>query len=145
MAVRPFDRELNLNEGHSCIDLPQHGAEFVVDRSLINKRFSDARGKGRMSDAKMLFYDFSEHIGELENTIYLVIRLQGAKDLTMEIRGILMEFTSGNVFRTYHLLITDKEARLMQYGLTMGSQDRLHRGETRGLSPTISFHYVYLE
>ena len=41
MAVRPFNRELNVNEGHSCMYLAQHGAEFGVDRSLMNKRFSD--------------------------------------------------------------------------------------------------------
>ena len=55
-----------------------------------------------------------------------------------------MAFTYANVFRTYHGQITDKEPRLMQYGLTMGSQDRLHRGETRPLSLTISCDDVYL-
>ena len=49
MAVRPFHRELNLNEAHSCMYLVQHGTEFGVDRSLMKKRFSDARAKGRMS------------------------------------------------------------------------------------------------
>ena len=93
MAVRPFHRELNLNEGHSCSYMEQHGAEFGADRSLMNKRFRDARAKGRMTDAKILFFDFSEHIQELQNTFHLVIRVQGAKELTMEIRGTLMEFT----------------------------------------------------
>ena len=32
----------------------------------------------------------------------------------------------------------------MQYGLRMGSQDRLHRALTRRLSPTISYDDVYL-
>ena len=55
-----------------------------------------------------------------------------------------MAFTSANVFRAYHLQITGKEPMLLQYGLTMGSQDRLHRAVTRRLSPTISFDDVYL-
>ena len=62
----------------------------------------------------------------------------------MEIRGTLMAFTYANVFRTYHLQITGKEPRLMEYGLTLGSQERLHRAVTRRLSPTISFDDVYL-
>ena len=62
----------------------------------------------------------------------------------MEIRGTLMAFTYANVFRTYHLQITGKEPRLMQYGLTFGSLERLHRAVTRRLSPTISFGDVHL-
>ena len=52
----------------------------------MNKRFSDARAKGRMPDAKMLFYDFSEQVLELENTFHLVHRVQGGKELSMEIQ-----------------------------------------------------------
>ena len=77
-----------------------------------------------MPDARMLFYDFSEHIQELQNTFHFVHRVQGTKELTMVIRGTLMAFTYANVFRTYHLQITGKEPRLMQYGLTLGSQER---------------------
>ena len=62
----------------------------------------------------------------------------------MDIRGTLMAFTYANVFRKYHLQITGKEPRLMQYGLTMGSQERLHQAVTRRLSPTIYFDDVYL-
>ena len=86
-----------------------------------------------MPDARLLFYDFSEHIQELQNTFHLVIRVQGAKELPMEIRGTLIAFTYANVFRTYHLQITDKEPTLMQYGLTLGSQDRVHRAVSRRL------------
>ena len=32
----------------------------------------------------------------------------------------------------------------MQYGLTLGTQERLHRAVTRRLSPTISFDDVFL-
>ena len=32
----------------------------------------------------------------------------------------------------------------MQYGLTLGSQERLHRAVTRRLSPPISFDDLYL-
>ena len=85
MALRPFDREVNLTEAHSCMYLVQHGTEFGVDPSLMNKRFSEGRAKGRMPDTRMLFYDFREHVPELENTFHLVIRVQGAKELTMEI------------------------------------------------------------
>ena len=92
----------------------------------------------------MLFYDFSEHVQELQNTFHLVHRVQSAKELTMEIRGTLMAFIYANVFRAYHLQITGKEPRLMQYGLTVGSQERFLRAVTRRLSPTISFDDVYL-
>ena len=61
MAVRPFHRELNRNEAHSCMYLAEHRAEFGADRSMMNNRFSDARSNDRMPDARMLFYDFSEH------------------------------------------------------------------------------------
>ena len=73
--------------------LAQHRTEFGVDRSVMKKRFSDARAKGRMPDAKILFEDFSLHIPELQYTFHLVIRVQGAKELTMDIRATLMAFT----------------------------------------------------
>ena len=75
MAVRPFHRELNLNEAHSFMYLVQIGREFGVDRSLMKKRFSDARAKGRMPDAKLLFNDFSLHVPVLQNTFHLVLRV----------------------------------------------------------------------
>ena len=75
----------------------QPGAEFAVDRSQMKKRFTEARAKGRMSDAMLLFPDFSEHIQELENTIHLVIRVQHVKELTKEIRGTRMAFTDANL------------------------------------------------
>ena len=62
----------------------------------------------------------------------------------MEIQGTLMAFAYANVFRTYHLQITGKEPMLMQYGLTLRSQERLHRAVTQRLSPTLSFDDVYL-
>ena len=65
----------------------------------MNKRFSDARAKGRMPDANILFYDFSVNIPERQNTFHLNILMQGAKELTIKIRGTLMAFTSANVFR----------------------------------------------
>ena len=46
MAVLPFHRDLNRNEGHSCMYLAEHGAEFGADRSLMNTRFSGSRAKG---------------------------------------------------------------------------------------------------
>ena len=62
----------------------------------------------------------------------------------MEIVERLMAFTYANVFRTYHLQISAKEPSLMQYGLTNGSQDLLHRALTGRLSPPISFDDLYL-
>ena len=97
-----------------------------------------------MPDARMLFYGFSKEVQELENTIHLVHRDEGGKELSMEIQGTLMAIAYANVFRTYHLQITGKEPRLRQYGLTLGTQERVHRAETQRLSPTISFDDVYL-
>ena len=39
--------------------LAQYSTQFGDARSLMNKIFWDARAKGRIPDAKMLFADFS--------------------------------------------------------------------------------------
>ena len=129
-TLRPFHREHNFNEAHSCIYLVKHGKDSGVDHAKMNKSFSDARGKGRMPDARMRLYNFAMHVAELRNTFPLVDRLQGGRESKMEIRGTLMAFNYPNVFLVYHKQVTGKQPKLMQDGLTMGSQDRFHRAVT---------------
>ena len=60
--VRPLDREINFYERHSCIYQVQDGTVFCVARSVMNKRFRDARENGRKPNEKMLFSNFSVHV-----------------------------------------------------------------------------------
>ena len=96
-----------------------------------------------MPDARMVCYNFAMHVTELQSTFHPVERVQGGTDLTLEIRGTLVAFNYANVFRVYHKQVTGKEPKLMHYGLTIGSQDRLHREVTRRLSPTICYDEVH--
>ena len=75
----------------------------------MKNRFGDVRAKGRMDEAKMLFYNFSVQVAELENTFHLVARVHVGTELMMEIQGTLVAFTYANVFRVYHKKITGKE------------------------------------
>ena len=62
----------------------------------------------------------------------------------MMIRGTLLAFKSANVFRLYHKQVTGNEPMLMQNGLRMASQDRLHGASMRRLSPNLCYEDVYL-
>ena len=62
----------------------------------------------------------------------------------MMIRGTLLAFKSANVFRLYHKQVTGKEAMLMQNGLRMARQDRLHGTVMRRLSSNLCYDDVYL-
>ena len=76
-ALRPFNRELNLNEALSCMYLVYHGLDFGVDHGKMNKRLSDARAKGRMPESMMLFFNFPMQVTERQNTFHLVKRVHG--------------------------------------------------------------------
>ena len=73
-----------------------------IDRSVMNKLFWDARGKGRLPDAKVLLDNFSLHVPELHNTFVLVARVQGTSTWTMEIQETFVPFKIASEFRVYH-------------------------------------------
>ena len=93
MAVPPLLPELNLKEAHCCMYLLQHVEEFGVDRTSMNKKFTDSRAKCRMTDAKILFYAFYQHVPELYDSMNPVVRGIDGEELTMEIRRTLKAFT----------------------------------------------------
>ena len=125
MAMRPFMRELDVNEAHSWMYLLQHKEEFGVACPSRKKKVSDARGKCRMIDAMMPFNAFSQHVSELNDSSPLVVRVRGGPELTMEIRATLMALMYAKLFRVYHRQVMGMEPKLMQYGLTMKSHERV--------------------
>ena len=110
----------------------------------MNKRFSEARAKGQLADARMLLYEVSLHAQELQNTCHLVVRVEGGPDLTKVIQATLVAFNYENIYRVYHKQVNGKQQKLRQYRLTMASQDRVHRAVTRRLSAKFTFDDVYL-
>ena len=84
MAVRPFVPEVNFNETHSSMYLMQHKEQFAVDRRSMKNIYSDARAKGPVSDARLLF-NSSHYVHALNDSIHLFIRVIGV------LRGVVSE------------------------------------------------------
>ena len=80
------------------------------------KLFADARPNSRISDVKMLFYNFSVHVAELYDTFHLVRRAKCDTELCLEVRSTGIAFAYANVFRVYHRQIAGAEPVLFQTG-----------------------------
>ena len=122
--------------------LVQQAEASFVTRSGMNNRFADARTKGRMSDAKMLFYNFAVHVTELPNRLHLVRRAEGNTELCLEVQSAMIAFADANVSR---LPSADHWHRATIATLrTIENQARLQAAVTPRLSHTISFDDEYL-
>ena len=79
--VEPFHHEGIRDKAPSCKYPVQQADASLVSRHRMYKRFLDARTKGRMSEAKILFSDFMVHVTVMYTGFHLGRNAEGNTEL----------------------------------------------------------------